>query len=42
MIFPDPALLQHSHSANPFRDFLPCVLALARAFLMLARAIKSG
>jgi hypothetical protein len=42
MIFPVPALSQHGHSASPFRDFLPCALRLAWAFLTLARALESG
>jgi hypothetical protein len=40
--FPVPALPQQGVSAIPFRDFLPCVLTLARAFLPLARALESG
>jgi hypothetical protein len=31
MIFPVWALSQYGLSASPFRDLLPCVLALARA-----------
>jgi len=42
MIFPVQALSQHGHSASPFRDFLPCVLTLARALLTLARGKESG
>jgi hypothetical protein len=42
MIFPVSARSQHRHSVSPFRDFLPCVLTLARAFLTLARGMESG